>query len=257
MTKNYARRREQSLALGPVDLRARLLHRVRQQGPRPLCLPVAVTTLHEAALSAACQQPAIALALEPLWRHACENGRSGAEGTTLHAISEAVQRSGQPQEVSWRYNPELGAGTEDPPPGTLSAYFHCCKLIELPLAHDGIEESIEAALWAGLPVLIVVELTAEFETPSDGEIAVPALAAPLGDYHAVVAVGASTSSAGDERSLLVRNSWGPGWGLGGYARVPYDYLIAFGVQAAIVDPFSLDGYKFSDNSAGGKANELH
>jgi C1A family cysteine protease len=87
---------------------------------------------------------------------------------------------------------------------------------------------------------VIVELTGEFEKPSaDGEIAVPDLLAPVSDYHAVLAVGAATNTAGTIRRLLIRNTWGPGWGAGGYGWLPLDYLIAFAVQAATNDPSSL------------------
>ena len=72
-----------------------------------------------------------------------------------------------------------------------------------------------------------------------GEIVVPALTAPLGDYHAVLAVGVATNAAATSRRLLIRNSWGPGWGANGHAWLPYDYLIAHAVDAAAVDPRTL------------------
>lgn len=38
--------------------------------------------------------------------------------------------------------------------------------------------------------------------------------------HAVMAVGYDDSA----KTFLVRNSWGTGWGMGGYFTMPYDYL---------------------------------
>ena len=38
--------------------------------------------------------------------------------------------------------------------------------------------------------------------------------------HAVVAAGYDDAL----QTFLVRNSWGPGWGLGGYFKIPYAYL---------------------------------
>ncbi|MEW5705145.1 MAG: hypothetical protein AB1781_11265 [Pseudomonadota bacterium] len=37
-----------------------------------------------------------------------------------------------------------------------------------------------------------------------------------------------------DRHLLIRNSWGDGWGLGGYAWLPVAYLESFAVQAGLV-----------------------
>ena len=38
--------------------------------------------------------------------------------------------------------------------------------------------------------------------------------------HAVMAVGYEDAS----QTFLVRNSWGPNWGLKGYFKIPYAYL---------------------------------
>lgn len=103
-----------------------------------------------------------------------------------------------------------------------------------------IEFLVEEALAAGLPLVLVIEITQEFEqAAARGEIAVPHLTAPDGDYHAVLAVGAETVTDGSCRRLLIRNTWGPAWGAGGYGWLPLDYLISFAVQAAVIDPTSL------------------
>ena len=47
--------------------------------------------------------------------------------------------------------------------------------------------------------------------------------------HAVMAVGYDDNS----QRFMVRNSWGPGWGLGGYFTLPYAYL----TDANLVDDF--------------------
>ena len=112
-------------------------------------------------------------------------------------------------------------------------------MIELPLAHDGVETLIDDALSASLPVVVVIEVTTQFENPTTtGEISVPPLRSSLGDYHSVVAVGAATDVATSTRRLLISNSWGPRWGAGGYGWLPFDYLIAFAVQAGVIDPGS-------------------
>jgi len=47
--------------------------------------------------------------------------------------------------------------------------------------------------------------------------------------HAVMAVGYDDSS----QRFIVRNSWGKGWGLGGYFTLPYAYL----TDANLADDF--------------------
>ena len=122
----------------------------------------------------------------------------------------------------------------------MNTAWYTAEVIELSLAHDGIEDPLEDALAASALVVVVVEVTREFESADrSGQISVPPVDSPAGDYHAVLAVGAATDAETRVRRLLVHNTWGVGWGAGGYGWLPLDYLIAFAVQAGIIDPASL------------------
>lgn len=235
-----AQRRAASLLLAPIDLRRLLTPEVRAQGPRPLCLPFSTSFAHEAVRAAAAASAAEALSVEPIWQHCVHAGTASHDGTTLRAIADAIEHTGQPLEAIWPYNDTLGAGTEPAPAAAGATTFNTAGLFDVPLAHDGIDEDLEATLAAGLPVIVVLEITREFENPDvSGEIGVPSLSSPVNDYHAVTAVGAATNVARNSRRLLIRNSWGSGWGAGGYGWLPYDYLVAFAVQAAAIDPQKL------------------
>ena len=225
-----------SLARPPVDLRY-LLPLIRSQGNRPLCVPFAVTTVNEAARTLfGVGPPAEILAVEPVWQCCVNSGTGGNDGTTIGAAGHGLVGRGQPREAHWPYNQTLGEGTEADPPATATVEWHGADVTIVPVAHDGTEDLIETALAIGLPVILLVELTNEFEFPGPGgEIRVPPINGPVGDYHAVVAVGAATAPDGTTRRLLVRNSWGPGWGAGGYGWMPLDYLTAFVVQAATLN----------------------
>lgn len=233
---SYAHRLAASLARPPVDLRQLFISPVRHQGPRPLCVPFSVAGAHEAARAYAGAAGAEQLAVEPLWQHCLNAGLAGHDGTTLQAASDAVKAKGQTLERCWPYNAAIGAGTEPEPAAVANATWYQAGAIEVPLAHDGIEALAEDALASGFPLVLVIEVTHEFEHPStSGEIATPALTAPTSDYHAVLAVGAATNRTGTDRRFLIRNTWGPAWGAGGYGWLPLDYTIAFAGQAAVID----------------------
>ena len=235
-----AKKRRDSLALPPVDLRSIVGSPVRWQGSRPLCVPISVAAAHEAARAKAVGTDAPELCIEPLWGHCVASGRTSAEGTWLDAVGDALTSDGHTFESVWPYNETLAEHTEARPAGADQADWFTADLVAVPVAHDGIESMIEAALSAELAVVLLIEMTAEFDpTGPGGEISVPPIQSPAGAYHAVVAVGAATNSAGDTRRLLIRNSWGTRWGAGGYGWLPYDYLIGFCPQAAVIDPSTL------------------
>jgi hypothetical protein len=237
---SYAQRRAASLIRPSVDLRYLLSSAPRQQGFRPLCVPFSFSAVHEATRALSPARGAELLAVEPIWRHCLDNGVADDEGTTLFDGGEALVQKGQTTEACWPYNDALGAGTEPEPASATNGPWHFATTLPLLLRHDGIEDVIEGALAGGLPVVLVIELTDEFERPSpQGEIGVPPIRAPIGGYHAISVFGAATDPTGTSRRLLVRNSWGRGWAAGGYGWLPLDYLIAFAIDAALVDPTSL------------------
>ena len=218
-------------SLSDTDLRGNL-PRPADQGPRPLCLAFAVTGAHDASCLGDGES---ARAVEALWNHCVRNGRAEAAGTTLAAVLDAVAMDGQPCAVDWPFNPVLGVGTESPPEGCGERPWRTARFRELPLAHDGVERGIEQELAQDRCVVLVLEIGDEFTLPNaDGFVAVPDLSSDMGDYHAVLAVGAVSAASG--RHLIVRNSWGSGWGVEGHCLLPMEYLAAFAVQAAGIAP---------------------
>jgi C1A family cysteine protease len=70
------------------------------------------------------------------------------------------------------------------------------------------------------------------QADDDGRIPYPCSEEAVSGGHAVVAVGydddmkITNTNCGKQTTgaLLVRNSWGPGWGANGYGWLPYDYV---------------------------------
>lgn len=218
-----------------VDLRNLITSPLMDQGARPVCVPFALTHAHEAATSSgSVQTDEPALAPEAIWWHASSLNHVSAHGMLLEHAGDALTACGQPTLTAWPWNPNLGAGTEQPPAEVGAPPWYTAALVPLRLAHDGVEDDLEGNLAAGSPVVLIVEVTDEFDNATaDGLIDVPDIRSPAGDYHAVLVVGAA-NHPGRGRLLLIRNSWTDYWGAGGYGWLPVDYLIAHAVQAATV-----------------------
>lgn len=215
----------------PVDLRPLVSSGLMDQGARPVCVPFALSLAHEAVAGTGSDP---AMAPEAIWWRASSLAQVSAGGMLLEDAGDALTTTGQPALSDWPWNPLLGAATEPPPPAAGAPPWRTATMVALALAHDGIEDDLEDALTAGSPVVLVVEVTTEFEDAApDGLIAVPDIRSPAGDYHAVLVVGATTDPD-HGRLLLIRNSWTEYWGAGGYGWLPLDYLIAHAVQAALV-----------------------
>jgi C1A family cysteine protease len=91
---------------------------------------------------------------------------------------------------------------------------------------------MKACLAAGYPFVFGFTVYESFEgdaVANSGVLQMPGDSEAQVGGHAVMAVGYSDST----QRFLVRNSWGSGWGVGGYFTIPYAYL----TDANLADDF--------------------
>lgn len=77
------------------------------------------------------------------------------------------------------------------------------------------------AIAAGDPVVFGFTVYDNFKPNAKGEIPMPRKGDRAQGGHAIVLVGYDDS----RKAFLIRNSWGTGWGLKGYAWMPYGYVL--------------------------------
>jgi len=199
-----------------VDLGARF-GGVKDQGERPTCLAFAVTATHEVKRIKP-GQLVEGLSEEALYWGCKRTDANARRGTSFRSAHVALDRWGQPLERVLPYNatkddtrrPRMipGAGGS----GWFKAALRAVRVLET---------AIKSEIDAGVPVAVGLLLTDGFHRGLAGHIPAPAAGEKTLGGHAVTIVGY------DERALrvfIIRNSWGPGWGNGGYGYLPYSYL---------------------------------
>lgn len=190
------------------DLRL-LFGAVRDQGARPTCLAFAASDFH-AALRHAWRPLSCEFAFYHAQRRA---GLSPHSGSTLEAMLAALREEGQPVERDWPYlaAPPVDLSTWAPPTTIGPVYRRAGERC------SGGFDQIVFLLEARQPALVLMMLSDAFYSPDSAGVVI----APINEApdplrrHAVVAVAYGTLNS--ERAVMVRNSWGPGWGLHGHA----------------------------------------
>lgn len=149
------------------------------------------------------------------------DSHSGEEGSDLLALMKAMCKTGTVLEMFCPFEQYV--------PGSLKFpneiygyryrsgnYARCTSV-----------EEIKEALALGKPVALGFQATREIYTVKKEApfIPLPDKIIPIGG-HAVAVVGYddTLTHAGHTGHLLIKNSWGTGWGADGYGWMPYDYL---------------------------------
>ena len=162
----------------------------------------------------------------------------GDTGGTLRLTMGAMVLFGVPPEEYWPYTDDE-QGFDKEPPAFCYAFAQNYKTI-LYYRHDPpgavrptVLERLKTYLAAGHPAMFGFTVYSSVEqAETTGRIPYPSAREKIEGGHAVVAMGyddrmAIRNRAGGETkgALLIRNSWGTGWGEKGYGWLPYDYLL--------------------------------
>lgn len=165
------------------------------------------------------------LSAEALVHYAVKHQPGGVlgSGLTIGATAQALQSDGQPLEVDFPYGVPIAPADL---PGTHQHWFG--ELV--PHSTTALSE-ISVHIGNGDPVLLIIRLTEEFFCPKvPWIISDPGLGFAL---HAVVGAGTGVDQDGGPL-FLIRNSWGPQWGDGGYVWLHGAYLSLNLVQWSLI-----------------------
>ncbi len=132
----------------------------------------------------------------------------------------ALRYDGQPAESGWPYLATLPADLAhwNPPPGVAPIFRRAGE------ARACTIDTIIAQLDRGVAVLVLMYLSPSFYHPGRNGIIdeAPGESPDLSLCHAMAAVGHGVASA--SRAVLMRNSWGSGWGDNGYGWLTEKFL---------------------------------
>jgi len=147
-------------------------------------------------------------------------------GAMIRDGIKCVAKQGVCTEDAWPY--EIAKFTDQPTPECYTAAKDSRAL-----AYQRVPQTLNqmrGCLAHGFPFVFGFSVYESFESAdvaATGVVPLPAASEALLGGHAVLAVGYDDASA----RFVVRNSWGPGWGQGGYFTIPYSYLTDRGLAS--------------------------
>lgn len=163
---------------------------------------------------------------------------TGDTGAFLRTTMGALVLLGVPPEEYWPY---IEADFEKEPSAFCYAFAQNYQAISYyrldptGIARDVLLRQIRTSLAAGLPAMFgFTVFSALSQAEKNGMIPFPTNGEKIMGGHAVAAFGyddekeiknTNPGAVATKGALLVRNSWGSGWGEGGYGWLPYDYVL--------------------------------
>lgn len=163
---------------------------------------------------------------------------TGDTGAFLRTTMGALVLFGVPPEEYWKY---IIADFDKEPPAFCYAFAQNYQAISYyrldppATAKNLLLSRIKTYLAAGLPSMFGFTVYSSIsQAATNGKIPCPTPGEKILGGHAIVAVGyddkmkiKNTNPGAVETTgaLLIRNSWGTGWGSGGYGWLPYEYVL--------------------------------
>lgn len=183
---------------------------------------------------------------------------TGDTGAFLRSTMGAMVLFGVPPEEYWEYKV---ADFEKEPPAFCYAFAQNYQAINYyrldppGTTATSLLTHIKTNLSAGLPSMFGFTVFSSISQAAvSGKIPYPTKGEKIAGGHAVVAVGyddnmkIKNTYAGaveTKGAILIRNSWGTGWGSSGYGWLPYDYIL----KGLAVDWWSLIKAEWIDTGA--------
>ncbi|HUZ00944.1 MAG TPA: C1 family peptidase [Thermomicrobiaceae bacterium] len=145
-------------------------------------------------------------------------GWTGDTGAFVRSTIKALRLFGVPPEDAYPYATDR---FDDEPSAFAYAFAGNYKAIEYHRLDD--LRALKQSLAAGMPLAFgftCYQSIFNDDVRRTGTIPLPRLEEKVVGGHAVMAVGYDDAAG----CLLLRNSWGPGWGDAGYGTLPYEYV---------------------------------
>ena len=163
-----------------------------------------------------------------------ENNDSGAD---LRNAMGAIVLFGAPPEKYWPYDITKFNKQPEAFHYSFADNFRTIQYFRLdPPGTKSVDllKSIKTQLAAGIPSMFGFTVYDSIDlAEKTGEIPFPKKGDKVEGGHAIMVVGHNdnktiTASDGSKTTgaLLIRNSWGIGWGIGGYGWLPYEYVLS-------------------------------
>lgn len=169
--------------------------------------------------------------------------QTGDNGAYLRTAMEALRSFGAPPETYWPYVTRIF--NMDPPPFCYSLaanykavqYFRVDRDGASKVAGEELLNRIRTHIAHGFPLMFGFPLYNSISqvTTESPNIPYPANGDKSIGLHAIVACGyddrisivnkADPGARATTGALLIRNSWGPQWAMGGYAWLPYEFVL--------------------------------